>query len=93
MESFLWSFFAGLIMVASPGIIIAIGILIRMIWDKLIKRRKSNKNSAKTDEILSGMTMFVSGRMITGDFSGYIDDYIDVDYTEVIDRPEITERT
>ena len=37
--------------------------------------------------------MFVSGRMITGDFSGCIDDYIDVDYTEVIDRPEITERT
>lgn len=93
MESFLWSFFAGLIMVASPGIIIAIGILIRMIWDKLIKRRKSSKNSATDDEILSGMTMFVSGRMITGDFSGYIDDYIDVDYTEVIDRPEITERT
>ena len=93
MESFLWSFFAGLIMVASPGIIIAIGILIRMIWDKLIKRRKSNKNSTKADEILSGMTMFVSGRMITGNFNGYIDDYIDVDYTEVIDRPEITERT
>lgn len=93
MESFLWSFFARLIMVASPGIIIAIGILIRMIWDKLIKRRKSSKNSATDDEILSGMTMFVSGRMITGDFSGYIDDYIDVDYTEVIDRPEITERT
>ena len=93
MESFLWSFFAGLIMVASPGIIIAIGILIRMIWDKLVKRRKSNKNSAKADEILSGMTMFVSRRMITGNFNGYIDDYIDVDYTEVIDRPEITERT
>ena len=90
MESFLWSFFAGLIMVASPGIIIAIGILIRMIWDKLTNR-KSHEVTAKN--ILSGYTVWVSGRSITGNFDGYIDDYIDVDYTEVVDRPEITERT
>lgn len=90
MESFLWSFFAGLIMVASPGIIIAIGILIRMIWDKLTDR-KSCGIMAK--DILFGRTVWVSGRSITGNFDGCIDDYIDVDYIEVIDKPEITERT
>ena len=90
MESFLWSFFAGLIMVASPGIIIVIGILIRMILDKLTNR-KSCGIMAK--DILSGRTVWVSGRSITGNFDGCINDYIDVDYIEVIDRPEITERT
>ena len=90
MESFLWSFFTGLIMVASPGIIIAIGILIRMIWDKLTDRKSCG---IMTKDILFGRTMWVSGRSITGNFDGCIDDYIDVDYIEVIDKPEITERT
>lgn len=93
MESSLWQFLTGLIVAVSPGIVIVIGISIWMIWDELVKRRKSKKNRAKADEILSGMTTFVSGRMITGNFSGYIDDYIDVDYTEIVDNPEITERT
>ena len=44
-------------------------------------------------DILSGRTVWVSGRSITGNFDGCIDDYIDADYIEVIDRPEITEGT
>lgn len=93
MESFLWQFLTGLIVAVSPGIVIVIGILIWMIWDSLVDHKKSKKDSVKADEILSGTTMFVPGRMITGNFSGFVDDYIDADYVEIVDKEEIVERT